>query len=199
MEGLPNLVQQYKDLHIDMVRTHDIMGPTDIAARYSVDNPLLAWLVPDSNRGPRWCTPRKLARFFPIGTLTRRSPRAITLQLRINSYRESGRIRRRGVLPHRPQFWRRLRDLPDFDKFAAVVTHIAMHYNQGWANGFHDNIRYWEFWNEPDLPLFWTETPETFYSLYEKTARALKSIDPSIKVGGDAQALAFNAGPYREG
>ena len=25
-----------------------------------------------------------------------------------------------------------------------------MHYNLGSANGSHDNIRYWEFWNEPD-------------------------------------------------
>ena len=38
----------------------------------------------------------------------------------------------------------------DFDKFANVVKHIAMHYNQGWANGFHYDIRYWEFWNEPE-------------------------------------------------
>ena len=93
---------------------------------------------------------------------------------------------RRSLLPHRPQLWRGLyRPLPDFDKFASVVKHIAMHYNQGWANGFHDNIRYWEFWNEPDLPFFWTETPERFYQLYEKTARALKSVDPAMKVGAE--------------
>jgi xylan 1,4-beta-xylosidase len=71
-----------------------------------------------------------------------------------------------------------------------------MHYNQGWANGFHYNIRYWEFWNEPEG--FWSGTPEQFYSLYEKTARALKSVDPNIKVGGDARAMPFDDGPYRE-
>ena len=85
----------------------------------------------------------------------------------------------------------------DFDKFANVTKHIAMHYNQGWANGFHYNIRYWEFWNQPD-GLFWTSTPEQFYSLYAKTALALKSVDPALKVGGDAVAHA-DAGPYREG
>src|SRR3981081_613316 len=41
MPGLPDLVQQYRDLQIDMIRTHDIMGPTDIAATYSSENPLL--------------------------------------------------------------------------------------------------------------------------------------------------------------
>jgi hypothetical protein len=65
----------------------------------------------------------------------------------------------------------------DFDKFANVVKHVAMHYNQGWANGFHYHIRYWEFWNEPDGS-FWTSTPEQFYLLYAKTALALKSVEP---------------------
>src|SRR4029077_4671759 len=51
LRGLPDLGRQYKDLRIDMIRTHDIMGPTDIAAHYSGDNPLLAWLIPD--RGQR--------------------------------------------------------------------------------------------------------------------------------------------------
>jgi hypothetical protein len=73
-----------------------------------------------------------------------------------------------------------------------------MHYNQGWANGFHYDIRYWEFWNEPEA-LFWSGTPEQFYSLYEKTARALKSVDPTLKVGADAKAIASDDGPYREG
>jgi hypothetical protein len=85
----------------------------------------------------------------------------------------------------------------DFDKFASVVKHIAMHYNQGWANGYRYNIRYWEFWNEPEI--FWSGTPEQFYSLYQKTALALKSTDPTLKVGGDAKAISFAEGPYREG
>ena len=84
--------------------------------------------------------------------------------------------------------------LPDLDKFASVVKHIAMHYNQGWANGFHDNIRYWEFWNEADLPIFLDGEPRSSsIALYEKTARALKSVDPSMKVGADAQAIAFQS------
>ena len=61
----------------------------------------------------------------------------------------------------------------------------------------HHRIRYWEFWNEPEG--FWSGTPEQFYSLYEKTARALKSVDPALNVGGDARALPFDDGPWREG
>jgi hypothetical protein len=98
---------------------------------------------------------------------------------------------------------------PDFDKFANIVRHVAMHYNAGWARGFHDRIRYWEFWNEPnikfrksglyDVQPFWTGTPEQFYKLYETVARALKAYDPSFKVGAPGLAGASVAGPYREG
>ena len=59
------------------------------------------------------------------------------------------------------------------------------------------HIAYWEFWNEPEI--FWSGTPEQFYSLFEKTARALKSVDPALKVGGDAKAFPYDGGPYLEG
>ena len=75
-----------------------------------------------------------------------------------------------------------------YDKWANIAAHIARHYNQGWANGLHANIRYWEIWNEPDIPSFWSGTPEQYYRLYEATAKALKAVDPSLQVGGPAMA-----------
>ena len=39
----------------------------------------------------------------------------------------------------------------DFHKWAVICGHIIRHYNEGWADGFHLNIQYWEIWNEPDL------------------------------------------------
>src|SRR6185312_6198514 len=55
---------------------------------------------------------------------------------------------------------------PAPDLYAAVAKHVAMHFNDGWANGYHLHIRYWEFWNEPDLIPFWTGTPQELYALY---------------------------------
>jgi hypothetical protein len=72
----------------------------------------------------------------------------------------------------------------DFAKWAAICAHIVQHYNQGWANGYHYNIKYWEIWNEPDLDTDAFPTLEKYYKLYEVTARALKSVDPSVNVGG---------------
>src|SRR3984893_1825292 len=199
MEELPDLNQQYKDLHIDLIRTHDIMGPTDITARYSENNLLLAWLVPDQKQRANLVTAANASAIFPDWNADPERPESYHFgpsDKFIQSIREA----------HAEVYYRIGRSfgadytaLPDFDKFASVVKHIAMHYNQGWANGFHDNIRYWEFWNEEDLPFFWTETPERFYALYEKTAHALKSVDPAMKVGADALALPFSSGPYREG
>ena len=71
----------------------------------------------------------------------------------------------------------------DHDKWARICLNIVRHYNDGWANGFHYGIEYWEIWNEPDLKQYWSDTPESYVDLYDKTARAIKGFDPSLKVG----------------
>ena len=38
----------------------------------------------------------------------------------------------------------------DFEKVAEVFAATVRHYNRGWANGYHWDIKYWEIWNEPD-------------------------------------------------
>jgi len=32
----------------------------------------------------------------------------------------------------------------DFNKWARICEHVIMHYNEGWADGFHYNLKYWE-------------------------------------------------------
>jgi hypothetical protein len=86
----------------------------------------------------------------------------------------------------------------DQDKWAQIARHIVLHYNVGWAKGFRYGIRYWEVWNAPDSKAFWSGSPEEYYSLYEKTARAIESADPSALVGGPGLAKPLIAGPYRE-
>ena len=78
----------------------------------------------------------------------------------------------------------------DYDKWARICEHIILHYNEGWADGFRYNIRYWEIYNEPDcqpVPAennFWQGTPEEFYRLYDVTATYLKGRFPDLKIGG---------------
>ena len=43
---------------------------------------------------------------------------------------------------------------------------------------------WFEVWNEPDLTGFFSGTQKDYFKLYEVTARAVKSVDENIKVGG---------------
>ncbi len=72
----------------------------------------------------------------------------------------------------------------DMKKWAEICEHIIMHYNEGWADGYHMDIEYWEIWNEPDNKHMWTGTNEQFYELYSITANHLKKRFPNIKIGG---------------
>jgi xylan 1,4-beta-xylosidase len=47
---------------------------------------------------------------------------------------------------------------------------------------------FFEVWNEPNLKAFWTGSREEYFRLYQTTARAIKTVDPSLRVGGPATA-----------
>lgn len=82
----------------------------------------------------------------------------------------------------------------DYKKWAVICEHIIRHYNEGWANGFHYNIRYWEIWNEADLdqssgrwetePRTWGAPIEEFHKFYAVAAKHLKERFPHLKIGG---------------
>lgn len=74
----------------------------------------------------------------------------------------------------------------DFHKWARICEHVIMHYTEGWGNGFHYKITYWEIWNEPEGqgPGMWNGTAEDYFRLYDITAKHLKARFPHIKVGG---------------
>ncbi len=83
----------------------------------------------------------------------------------------------------------------DFQKWARVCEHIIRHYNEGWANGFHFGIKYWEIWNEPDNHFkrddnpMWTGSVEEYYDLYRVTSRHLREcFKNTIKIGGYASS-----------
>lgn len=197
MNRLTRVSRQYEDLGIDIVRTHDFFGPTDIDAK--------------------WTNPDRIASSVGASGLKVIFPNWDADPEKEESYNfgPSDRVIKAIVDSGADVYWRIGRSWSadpepptDFNKFANIVKHVAMHYNNGWADGFNFNIRYWEFWNEPDLKEswfpgfareFWTGTPQQFYHLYEKVAHALKNLDPELKVGACGKAAPLLAGPYREG
>ncbi|MBQ8341956.1 MAG: hypothetical protein IJY22_06260 [Clostridia bacterium] len=83
----------------------------------------------------------------------------------------------------------------DFQKWAEICEHIIRHYTEGWADGFHMDIQYWEIWNEPDLDpddsqnkRTWGGTKAQFFEFYHIAATHLKAKFPHLKIGGPAIA-----------
>lgn len=192
--GIPQNVDAtagYKRARIDLVRTHDSYGAGDIDARFgpgripgdamiSAEHDVFT-LFPNPDADPENPASYNFAPTDKLITAIRNSGAEVMFRL--------GRSEASDVTPP-----------ADFDKYAAVVKHIVLHYNRGWANGFRYGIRYWEVWNEPDLGrLFWGGTPEQFFDLYGKIANAVREADPAALVGGPALARPNDASPYRDG
>ncbi len=76
----------------------------------------------------------------------------------------------------------------DPEKWASVCEHIIMHYNEGWANGFKLNIKYFEIWSAPDSPQGFTGTREEYFELYRVTSLRLRERFPRIKLGAYGQS-----------
>ncbi|MDW8307857.1 MAG: hypothetical protein RMK20_00635 [Verrucomicrobiales bacterium] len=79
-----------------------------------------------------------------------------------------------------PRSWREWHDL-----VRAFTAHCVERYGL-------PEVRQWHFevWNEPNLPCFWTGTQEDYFQLYAHAARAVKSVDAQLRVGGPATARA---------
>jgi len=82
----------------------------------------------------------------------------------------------------------------DYLKWARICEHIIRHYNEGWANGLHLNIEYWEIWNEPELEghQCWTGTTEEYCDFYKTVVIYLKDRFPHLKFGGPAACSPVN-------
>ncbi len=73
--------------------------------------------------------------------------------------------------------WRRL--------VATFASHLVERYGL-------DEVAEWGFevWNEPNLEAFWASDQSGYFRLYEESARALKSVNSRLQVGGPATAAA---------
>lgn len=78
----------------------------------------------------------------------------------------------------------------DWNKWDDLITHFARHLIERY--GIEEVSQwYFEVWNEPNLD-FWAGEPkeQTYFKLYDSTARALKRVDTRLRVGGPATAQA---------
>lgn len=84
----------------------------------------------------------------------------------------------------------------DYAKWDALIAAFAAHLIERYGA---DEVAQWYFevWNEPNLD-FWAGTPaqSSYFTLYEHTAKALKSVNARLKVGGPSTAQAAWVTPF---
>jgi xylan 1,4-beta-xylosidase len=75
----------------------------------------------------------------------------------------------------------------DFAAWGTLLDKLARNWIERYGA---EEVRRWffEVWNEPNLDAFWTGSREEYFRLYETSVRALKKVDPRIRVGGPATA-----------
>ena len=75
----------------------------------------------------------------------------------------------------------------DHDKWSALIEALVKHWTARYGE---EEVKQWYFevWNEPNLDLFFSGTQADYFKLYERTARAVKSVSPAYRVGGPATA-----------
>jgi len=94
------------------------------------------------------------------------------------------------LTPH--PFWYKPFPSPPNDpaKWSALIEAFTQHLVERYGK---DEVEKWYFevWNEPNID-FWNGNPrqQTYFALYDLSARAIKKVDAKIRVGGPATAQA---------
>lgn len=76
----------------------------------------------------------------------------------------------------------------DWGKWADFITAFTRHLESHIGTA---EVRQWRFevWNEPNLDGFWKGGDQaSYFKLYDVTAKAIKAVDPALKVGGPSTA-----------
>ncbi len=89
-------------------------------------------------------------------------------------------------------FWYKPYPSPPKDpaKWVALIEAFTRHLVERYGKAEVEQW-YFEVWNEPNID-FWNGNPQqaTYFALYDETAKAVKSVDPELRVGGPATAQA---------
>src|SRR5579872_180498 len=125
-----NVTKQFRELRIDLVRTHDFFGPTDIDAQWPDPDAIARAMRADGAQSifPNWNRDAGKEESYNFGPSDRIIGAIVDAGAEV--YYRVGRSWSADPAPP-----------PDFEKFANIVKHVAMHYNGGWAHGFRYNIR----------------------------------------------------------
>ncbi|MCC3158561.1 hypothetical protein LJ737_15030 [Hymenobacter sp. 15J16-1T3B] len=86
-------------------------------------------------------------------------------------------------------FWWRANVSPpkDYAKWEALVEALVRHWEARYGRREVESW-YFEVWNEPNYPAFFSGTQADYFCLYAATARAIKRVSATYRVGGPASS-----------
>ena len=178
----------FRKARIPYARLHDSAFCASYGGNHSVD---ILGVFPDFEKDPSdpesfdfACTDKYIADIISVGTKP---------FYRLGSSIEHG-VKKYGIYPPK-----------DFTKWAQICEGIIRHYTEGWADGFHYDMEYWEIWNEPDTGYkennspTWRGTMEQFYEFFQTVLIYLKERFPHLKIGGPALCSVTDSRDILEG
>lgn len=173
VNGGPGTFRRNKELfkaaRIPYVRNHDVAEKYD---GYLVD---ISFVFPDFNADEG--NPKSYDFTFTDKYM------ALLAEVGSKCYYRLGQTIENGTKPHN------IFPPKNYLKWARICEHIIRHYNEGWADGFHYNLDFWQIWNEHDASDpngCWAGSEEQFFDFYETVSKYLKKTFPNLKIGGPA-------------
>ena len=73
----------------------------------------------------------------------------------------------------------------DYDAWGDLIGRLTAHLVERYGK---EEVRQWYFevWNEPNLPYFFSGTRDEYFKMYDYAVRAIKKVDAELAVGGPA-------------
>lgn len=151
-----DLINEYKELGIKYVRSHDFYGPFDMSEIYS-----------DRAKDPANYDSYNLTRSDHYYEGIAEAQASLYFRLG-DSYSNVDPPER-----------------SELDNWIDASINVIAHYYDGKWDGYSGGIEYVEIWNEPDNSHFWPDkTLLDFFLLYDSAAKRIREEFPEIKIGG---------------
>ncbi len=74
-----------------------------------------------------------------------------------------------------------------YEKYEDLILKLTEHLNERYGT---EEVKSWYFevWNEPNHPGFFSGNQQDYFKMYQHAAKAIKSVNPDFRVGGPATA-----------
>lgn len=99
--------------------------------------------------------------------------------------------------PHKSVFYKKSYISPpmSIDRWCELVEAFLLHCLNRYGA---EEVETWhfEFWNEPELSVFWSGTVDEYLELYHRTYQVMKGCSNQLKIGAPGRILGFKSVPF---